>query len=135
MARDSQFAVQDAIHDTLKADAGVIALVSTRVYDHVPQNEVFPYIALGEATGDQFDDKAKGGMSQVITIHTWSRYRGSKETKQIMGAVVAALDRANLSVTGHDLAWIRFTFSDLFIDPDGFTRHGVQNFEVVTQAA
>ena len=58
-----------------------------------------------------------------------------KELKTIMAVVVAALDRASPAVSGHDLVDFRFVFSDTLLDPDGFTRHGVQRFRVLTEAA
>jgi hypothetical protein len=72
-------------------------------------------------------------MEQTLTLHTWSRYLGLAEAKQIMAAVVAALDQANLSISGHSLVLLRFEFSSTFLDPDGLTRHGVQRFRVITQ--
>ena len=135
MTGDAQAAVQSAVYGVLVADAGVTALVGARVYDHVPSNAVFPYLSIGEAEAEPFDDKTKSGMMQALEIHTWSRARGATETKDVMAAVAAALHRAGLTVTGHELAWIRFTKSEVMLEDDGLTRHGVQTFEVATQAA
>jgi len=135
MTGDAQAAVQSAVHGALVGDAGVAALVGARVFDHVPADSVFPYLVIGETSGVPFDDKLKGGMMQALRVHTWSRARGATEAKEIMGAVAAALHWAGLTVTGHELAWIRFTKSELMLDADGLTRHGVQTFEVATQVA
>jgi len=135
MAGDAQAAVQSAVHGALVGDAGVAALVGARVFDHVPADAVFPYLVIGETSGVPFDDKVKSGMVQALGVHTWSRARGATEAKEIMAAVAAALHRAGLTVAGHELAWIRFTESELKLEDDGLTRHGVQTFEVATQAA
>lgn len=139
MTSDSQWAVQQAIVTALKADSALLALVNTEgsnagVYDHVDANTPFPYVVVGESTGRADDTKTEHGMDQVVTIHGWSEYRGYKEIKQIMGAVVTALDRAALTVTGHDLIDLRFLSSEIMLDPDGLTRHGVQRFRVATEA-
>ena len=49
--------------------------------------------------------------------------------------MVDALDRQALSLTGHNLVLLRFEFSQAMLDPDGLTRHGVQRFRALTQAA
>ena len=135
MTADSQWALQQAVFTALSGDAALQALVGNpaRVYDQVPQDAAFPYVVVGEVTARPFDSKTEDGMEQTVTVHSWSRYRGLKETKQIMAAVVDALDRQALGVTGHDLVLLRFEFSQTFLDPDGLTRHGVQRLRALTQ--
>ena len=136
MTADSQWPLQQAVYATLTDDAALQALIGNpaRVFDHVPQDSAFPYVVVGEATSGPFDTKTEDGLEQTLTIHTWSRYRGLKETKDIMAAVMGALDDQALAVNGHDLVLLRFTFGATFLDPDGLTRHGVQRFRAVTQA-
>ena len=38
-------------------------------------------------------------------------------------------------MTGHDLVEIRIDLSNVLLDPDGLTRHGVQRFRVLTEAS
>ena len=135
MTADSQWSMQQAVYTALRADATLKTLISdpVRVLDHAPQDSDFPYLVIGEATGVDFDTKDTDGMDQTLMIHTWSRYRGLSETKQIMSAVLDALDKVALAVSGHTLALLRFEFSDTFLDPDGLTRHGVQRFRAMTE--
>ncbi len=134
MTADSQWALQLGIRTALIADGTLTALVpAARIKDHIPQPTVFPYISIGETSAGPFDTKTEDGMEQTFTIHTWSRHRGLKEVKQIMGAIVDVLDQAALSVSGHTLVLVRFEFSDTILDPDGKTRHGVQRFRAITQ--
>ena len=136
MSSDSQWPLQQAVYGALTGDASVQALLGTpaRVFDHVPQDSAFPYVVVGEATSGPFDTKTEDGLDQTLTIHTWSRYRGLKETKEIMAAVTGALDDQALAVSGHDLVLLRFAFGTTVLDPDGLTRHGVHRFRAVTQA-
>ena len=138
MTIDSQWAVQQAILTVLQTDSGLTALLaggSASVYDHVPQSSAYPYIAIGEATArpGEADNNDGDIMAQTVTIHSWSRHRGMKEVKEIMGEVVGALNRASLSVTGFNVLESRFEFSETFMDPDTITRHGVQRFRITTQ--
>lgn len=136
MTSDSQWAVQEAIYAVLTGDATLKGLIGdpARVFDHVPAASPFPYLVIGEATSAPFDAKTEDGMEQTLTIHTWSRYRGLKETKEIMAAVAAALDNQGLVLAGHALVLLRFASGATFLDPDGLTRHGVQRFRALTQA-
>lgn len=134
MTADSQFALQEAIYTALTGDATLQGFISTRVYDRPPQDSAFPYVDIGEGTATDFDTKTENGMEQTVSIHSWSRDQGRKEVKQIMSAIVDALDQQSLSVTGHSLVLLRFEFSTVEHDPDGYTQHGVQRFRALTQA-
>lgn len=136
MSADSQWAIQQAIYTQLVGDAGLQVLLGSppRIFDHVPAGALFPYVVVGEARGAPFDGKTEDGFDQTVTLHTWSRYRGLRETKDIMARLVGALDGGDLPITGHDLILLRFTFGTTMLDPDGLTRHGVQRFRVISQA-
>ncbi len=133
MTADSQWPLQVAVRAALVADATLDGLIAGRVYDQVPQDSPFPYVVVGDATARDFDTKTEDGMELTFTVHTWSRYRGLSETKQVMAAVLDALDGQGLTVTGHRLTLLRFEFSATFMDPDGLTRHGVQRFRAITR--
>ncbi len=137
MSADSQWALQKAIFAALSADAGIKALIGDppRIFDHVPPQSIFPYLAIGETSSRPFDVKTNEGMEQTLTLHSWSRYRGLKEIKDIMAAVVTAVDRQALSLAGHTLVLLRFELGTTFLDSDGLTRHGVQRFRAITQAS
>ena len=133
MTSDSLWALQAAVHTALAGDATLQGLIGNpaRVYDHVPQDSVFPYVVTGEARAKPFDTATTDGMAVDLAIHTWSRYRGSKETKDLVNAV---LDDAGLTVTGHTLVSLRFDSAETKTDKDGLTRHGTLRFRAVTQA-
>ncbi len=132
MTADSQWPFQVAVRTALLADATLTAIVGTRVFDHTPQDTDFPYVVMGESSGSEFDTKSEEGMEQTIMIHSWSRYRGLKETKDIIAAIIDVLDKAALLVSGHTLVDLRFEFSDTIPQDDGFTRHGVMRFKAKT---
>ena len=107
----------------------------TGVHDHVPQDTAFPYITIGASTAREWGAAGVDGIEATLMLHTWSRTRGRKETKQIMAEIHRVLHDANLAVTGHALVDLRFEFAQSFQDPDGVTHHGVTRFHVVTHQA
>ncbi len=132
MSADSQWPVQEAIHDALVGDTTLQTLVGTRVYDAVPDDATYPYVTIGDADATEWDTKNSFGMDQMLHIHTWSRYRGQREAKLIMSAIHGALHNQPLTVDGHDLISLRFSASFVVMDPDGLTRHGVSRFRAIT---
>lgn len=124
------WALQQAVYTRLTGYGDLTALIDA-VYDHVPQNPTFPYVQIGDETAVPFDTHDSIGSEATITIHSWSRYRGKKETKQIQREIYNALHRHALSVSGVTTVDCQWEFADSFIDDDGLTRHGVQRFRVI----
>lgn len=109
------------------------------VYDNAPQqadsSRGFPYVTIGEDTVNEWDTDGTLGADCTITVHTWSRYRGRKEVKDIQGQIYDALHRqeSSLSFAGYNFVGCDFVSSDSFLDSDGLTRHGVQTFRVILE--
>ena len=135
MTGEASWNVQRAVYSALTGASALTALLAdgaSSVYDDVPENATFPYITLGEGFADAWEEKDNVGQEHDLTIHTWSRYEGFKECKQIMQAIYDALNRVALTVTGQDVMDCRMTFAHFMRDPDGETRHGVQRVLVYT---
>lgn len=132
---DAMFAVQDAVYTALAADSGVQALLGSpvRVYDHVPPDATFPFLTLGAVQAEGFDTKERVGTRQTVVLHVWSRYRGSREVKNILSVVHDLLHLGNFAVAGHELAACRWRSAETLLDDDGLTRHGVAQYEIITQ--
>lgn len=123
--------IQQAVYSQLSAYAPLTAVVS--IYDDVPQDAAFPYIAIGEDVLTQWDTDSEIGVTGSITIHTWSRLRGRKETKTIQGLIEDALHRAILTTAGYKFVSIDQESVSTLIDVDGLTRHGVQEFNIILE--
>ncbi len=138
MAEDSSWALHQAVYTALRTESALITLAGdgasperAKVFDHVPQDTTVPYVTLGPTTGLPWDTKDSDGMEHSFEVHCWSQYAGQKETKQMMAAVVDALDNVALTVTGHTLVLLQFTFGQTLNDPDGITYHGVLRFRAL----
>ncbi len=104
-------------------------LGGNNIYDFVPENTSFPYVKVGDQTMVDDGTKDKKGSDFTLIVHTFSRYRGSKEIKEIMSLIYDVLHESSLSVSGASNN-MRFEFSDIIKESDGLTTHGVQRFRV-----
>ena len=125
------FALQSSVYSTLSNDNTLSSTYGASVFDDVPEDTSYPYITIGEDNITEFGTKDLDGTTRTMTIHIWSEYKGSKETKQIMDRIHDLLHDSSLSVSGFNLINMRFEFSDIMRDPDGITRHGVMRFRAV----
>jgi len=126
-----QFALQSTLYSALNVSA-ITSTLSCGVYDEVIEGNSYPFITLDEETVTDYSTKNFVGAETTVNIHLWSRYKGSKETKQIMDQVHDLLHDVSLTVTGVNLINLRFEYSDILREPDGITRHGVMRFRAIT---
>lgn len=138
---DPSLPLQGAMYHRLKNDSSVKNLVSDRVFDHVPRDNLgnptatLPYISLGE---DQvLPDKADciDGREVLITIHAWDKGPGFPKVKEVSSAIIAALDDDEFPVTGHRLIEFGLESCRHLTEPDGVTKHAVITFRALTEPA
>lgn len=143
----AEYEVQKAIYLALRANANLLTLLARDVndatkpaiYDNVPEavdagsDSVFPYVTIGDDTFLEWDTDNSQGKEGTLTIHSWSRYRGRKEVKEIQGAIYDALHLSNLNITGYYSVLMLSEYSETLVDPDGLTRHGVQRFRLIIE--
>lgn len=135
-----ELAIQGAVYSALTGSAALVAAVKG-IYDAQPRPLTgaaaleFPYVTIGEDTHADWSTDTESGDDATITVHTWSRYNGRKQEKEIQGLIYTALHRAALTVTGYALVSCDFLTSDSLIDADGETRHGVQTFRILVDKA
>lgn len=130
--------VQSAILNALEDDASVMYLVKG-VYDDVQQSldsglaDDFPYITIGDDNAVEWDTDTELGAEITLSIHVWSRFRGRSQAKEIQSAIYKALHRAKLTIACYNNVGIEFRASEIFLDSDGKTRHGVQTFTITIE--
>ena len=122
-------ALQTAIHSRLSNYPGMPA-----VKDDVSATLPFPYVVVGEDTHIPWDTDDSTGAESTITLHIWSRQRGKKETQDIQGLIYTALNRYEMAVSGYHLVTMEFEYSEVTLDPDGQTRHGISRFRTLIEA-
>ena len=123
---DYAVAVQTSVYNALNGNSSLTSSVSG-IFDFVPESTTFPYVKVGDQTMVDEGTKNKKGSDFTLIVHTFSRYRGSKEIKEIMSLVYDILHESSLTISGA-MNNMRFEFSDIIKETDGLTTHGVQRF-------
>ena len=120
--------IYKAIYDRLTAQ------LSATVYDHVPQDlgeSSYPFVRLDPLQTNNNDVDDKSGFSATVQIVSFSRYRGSKEVSTIADSVYNAVHRYSfVDTASYGISGIEETFRRLTVQPDGLTRHSVQQFNI-----
>jgi hypothetical protein len=116
-------------------------VAGVNIYDHVPFEPEgapanrFPYGVIGDAEASPFDNDSTLGAYVATTVHVWSRYKGRKQVDEALDVIYGLLHRATLTATGYNVVDCLFEFSDVFVESDGQTRHGVIRFQITLQEA
>lgn len=100
MADGFGLALQKGLVAALKADSGVTALVSTRIYDDPPQDVTFPYVRIGDIQEVPADTLCDVGSEVIVDIRAYSRPNSGKvEVSRVSAAIFDALHRQEAAVT------------------------------------
>lgn len=138
MADGFALALQKGLRAALVANAGVTALVSTRVYDEPPQDVTFPYIRFLAINPRAFDTDTTEGAEVDISFECHSRSAsGRVEAVQIAEAIQAALHRQETAVTviGHGLVEIIFEAYSVTRDSEGRGYTAVVSLQATLEVA
>lgn len=134
MGRSSILEIKKGIYDVLIADITLMGLV-TGVFDKVPKTQEYPYIELGQGIETKFNTFDRQGRNAQIFVNIYSQYEGFKEALEILDRVVELLDYTSISLTIHDLVYIRYESGEtnLIVKDEGDTKHVMGQFNVIVQ--
>lgn len=109
----------------------LLADISAPVFDDPPQEQDFPYVTIGDTAESPLDDSCTRRWLVTSTIQVWSRYDGYKEVKEIQAEIDTALVNMSTVLNDYQILPIQPDTANVFRDPDGETRRGVQTFNVI----
>ena len=113
----------------------IVAETGFKVFDDFPGADVaMPYVIMGEVSGRDWSDKFSAGQEVTSTLHVWSGYPGRKEAAEMMDKVLRALSSAALYLGQEFRAvYSGLDLSEIIIDIDGVSRHGVLRFRYLIE--
>jgi hypothetical protein len=134
MALHPAHALQHALISALRADASLRALLGgERVYDALPARLVHPYLAYGPTSVRDWSTGSGSGHQHLVTITAVSREPGFRQVYALVDVLVAAVERATLTLDDHRLVLIRFETSEFRRDGDGLTSRGAATLRALTE--
>lgn len=133
-ATDSSAEVLKAVVATLKAHAGLTALVGARIYNRAPQSVTFPHVrAYVIAAAPAVEIDASEGFEVVLGLDAWSRSAaGQEEVLPILAAMTDALNNALPALDSKTVVMMRHSGGTVRELPDNLTTHGFIRLTVVT---
>ncbi len=107
----SQSEILEEAVDLLRADAALLALLGetssgsgeARVYNHVPQDETKPYLAIKWQADGPFDTKDSLGFDGSLEHEAVSPHHGDRNNLDVIDAVRAAYKAAGLPLTSGEV--------------------------------
>lgn len=94
------------------------------IYDHVPHDQPFPFVAMDQHQVLENDGSDIHGFVHVFYLSVWSNYRGSREVWEILNAVWLALHERRLSLEDGGFVLCRVSEQNADVDADGVTYMG-----------
>jgi hypothetical protein len=129
---DFQLPVQKAVFKALSEDTNLLTLVPS-IFDFVSDEHPFPYIQVGEADAGDWGTQSDTGIDTIITVNTWYRAspgqaRGRARVRAIQAEIFRILHLRDLEIAGASTLVARRQFSNVLVEDDGVTYHGVCRF-------
>jgi len=129
--------LQKTIYETLSQDTALQTLLGTtplnpKVYDHVPDNQPFPFVRMSIKPMSDRANHDWDGVSFSYTIDTWVQApnQGDLKVQQIQKRIDELLHQQDICIDGWNIVVHRRATVDILDEPDGRTKHGVQIFKL-----
>lgn len=130
MALDLSLFIRNKIISSLLADAPVVAVFGTRIYDFVPDKKVYPFFRYGvditsngDATGG-----VEGGLTRV-TLHVFDMGVGRENVSRHMTLVDAVVKRLDGPLDQGYLVSFEWVQNQVLGDGSQKAWHGVMEYD------
>lgn len=128
------FEVLRAMFDKLRANAAFKTLVNNQIFDRPPQSPAptSPYVSLGPTDIQRDDATCVSGLSLFVQFDVWTWGGGdnfdSINARKVTDMLAETLHNAALALPTNRLVNIEHRSTEIFLDADKQTQHGVVRF-------
>jgi len=129
---DGRLELQKDVYGQLIADVTLMAKI-TGVFDFVPDNQAWPFIQIGEIDFQDWSTHTFDGFEGNISIHLWHRpgSRGRAPLHGIQDDIYRILHKNLFSIPSFTVVSMRFDTSQIIVEPDAVTYHGITRFKIL----
>ena len=135
LGADAECRVQKAVMTVLRTDAEVRRVFGTppRVYDDETQGPAYPFATLERHETLPAGAAGVAGMEHTLTFAVASRFGGRAYAKEAMGALRAAIERANIAPDGQVIVLAYPTYGDVFRTRDRQAFRGILRVRIISE--
>lgn len=127
MATDSIKALRASIFNLLKSDSTLLSLVGG-VYEYRGETVAYPYVYLEVMQAEEWSKLMSRGAEITFTVQVATRDKDSSKCGDILARIQTLLHRANPTVTGHSLQYVRWLETRLSENSSPNTFSGTSRF-------
>ncbi len=129
---DIRLELQKDIYAQLTGDATLMAKI-TGVFDFVPDKQVYPFIRIGDVDYLDWGTHTFDGFEGTVIIHLWHQpgSRGRAPLHGIMEDIHRILHKNLFSIPDSTVVSMRFLSSQILVEQDAVTYHGITRFRIL----
>ncbi len=131
--------LQRSLFETILSASGLTSLLGgPHIYNTLPNAGALPCITLGQTVNLDWSTGAEAGRE--VTLHVWTSAASATEVHEIILALRALLDDRplpleDLALEDREPANLRHDLTQVRIDPDGETLHGIVRYRAEPELA
>ncbi|MEM7662001.1 MAG: DUF3168 domain-containing protein [Pseudomonadota bacterium] len=135
LPRDAERTVADALLQALRADTDVQAVFGdpARIHESETQEPIYPYAILERHETRPAGSAGVSGTEHILTLGIASRFGGRRYAREFMGAIRAAVERAELAIAGQRAVLSYTSYGDVFRARDRRTLRGLLRIRIITE--
>jgi len=129
---------QKTVYEILTGDVQLQTLLGAtltdkKVYDFVPDKQVFPFVTIGEGKWEDRGSHTLEGLKCDMQINVWYRApnRGRLKVQEIQKRIDELLHVQDPCIEDWNIIVLRRKFVDIIVDDDNVTLHGIQIFNIM----
>jgi hypothetical protein len=132
---DAESDVQKAVLTALRADTEVRRVFGAppRVYDDETQGPAYPYATLERHETVPADAAGVAGLEHTLTFSVSSRFGGRAFTKEALGALRGAIQRADILPEGQRIILALPVYGDVFRTADRQAFRGILRIRIISE--
>ena len=132
MTTDYLYEIQQAMITVLAEDEALGGMVNG-VYNHVPLNAKFPYIAVDNIIAKDVGTRTTNGYHAGMVIRVFSRSRSGMEASNIIAEIRRIVDAATFTPAGCSVSATKEIESSVTRMSDGITWYGSTSYLITMQ--
>lgn len=132
---NAECALQKAVMAVVRADVDVRRVfgMPPRVYDDETQGPAYPYATLERHETRPASAAGVAAIEHMLTFAVLSRFGGRAFTKEAVGVLRAAIERADILPDGQHVVLALPAYGDVFRTPDRQAFRGILRLRIISE--